>query len=166
MSKPIRILGKKKARPIHVPSNNLVPRLTYDNTLMQLNNRGSWLYYFGYGLVVKIYKGDKFDAAYVNFGGGYKDIKNNFVLVFNNLNARKQLYTLKVGQYAQFGLARHIQGAIKFPNYYLVEWAMGIYVPKMVDIRNTELTENEIETMVDSDIESGKTFLDLFTKNE
>ena len=166
MSKPIRILGKKKARPVYVPSNNLVPRLTYDNTLMQLNNRGNWLYYFGYGLVVKIYKGDKFDIAYINFGGGYKDIKNNFVLVFNNLNARKQLYTLKVGQYAQFGLARHIQGAIKFPNYYLVEWAMGIYVPKMVDIRNTELTENEIETMVDSDIESGKTFLDLFTKNE
>lgn len=166
MSKPIRILGKKKARPIHVPNNDLVPRLTCGNTLMQLNNRGNWLYYFGYGLVVKIYKNDGFDIAYVNFGGGYKDIKNNFVLVFNNLNARKQLYTLKVGQYAQFGLARQIQGAIKFPNYYLVEWAMGIYVPKMVDIRNTELTENEIETMGDSDIESGKTFLDLFTKNE
>ena len=161
-----RTLGKKNPKPILVPSNNCVPRTIAGNTIMEFKVKGKWHEYFAIGKVVKIYKNDRFDIAYINCGRGYADNKNNIIVYFLNLDSRKQVYTLKVGQHAMFQLYRTTDMSIKQPNKYMVLWAMGIYVPKIVDIRNTELTENEIEIMKDEDIKEGMTFLDMFEKNE
>lgn len=163
MSKAITILGKKNPKIVSVPNSDVIPRVDRGNSLIELRRKSGWIHYFGYGIVHKIYKGDRFDVAYINFGRGYE---SNVRVYFHDLNARKQLYTLKTGQYAMFGLMKHKDMVSKYPNDYMVEWAMGIYVPKMVDIRNTELEEKEIESMKETELKDGQTFLDLFIKNE
>lgn len=159
----IRVLGSKNPKAIRVPHNNAVPRMIFGNTVIEIRTNTGWRTYFGFGRVVKICKSDDFDLVFVDFGGG-KD--KNFRLYFSSVNSRKQVYTLKVGQYAQFGMMRRTEDAKKNNNLFIVLWAMGIYVPKMVDIRNTELTEDEITTMTDEDYGDGKTFLDMFEKND
>ena len=161
----IRLLGKKNAKPIRVPHNNAVPRVIFNNNVIELKNTGDkgWRTYFGFGKVVKICKSDDFDLVFVDFGGGQE---NHLKLFFHTLNSRKQLYTLKVGQYAQFGMIRDSKDAAQNIEKYVVLWAMGIYVPKMVDIRNSELTQEEITEMTEEDYGMGKTFLDMFKKND
>lgn len=162
----VRVLGKKHPQKVYVPSNNNVPRIDSRNTIMEIRRNGKWIDYFVIGKVFKIYKNDKFDCAYINCGHGYDDYKNNIKVYFTSLDSRKQVYTLKVGQYAMFQLYRPVSTAIKTPKAFLVLWAMGIYVPKIVDIRVSDLTENEIEDMKVEDVKEGMTFLDMFEKNE
>ena len=166
MGKAIRVLGKKKGQPIYIPQSDILPTLDRGNSIMQVRYYSGWIHYFAIGVVVKIYKNDKFDVAYINCGLGGIENNNNIKIYFLQLNARKQVYTLKVGQFAMFGLFRHKDMQTKSPNHYIVDWAMGIYVPKVVDIRNSELSENEIEEMTEDDLMEGQSFLDLFDKNE
>lgn len=161
--KAIRVLGNKNPKPIRVPHNNAVPRLIFGNTIMEMKNCGGWITYFAFGRVVKICKSDKFDLVFVDFGGNTEE---NYKVYFHTLQSRKQIYTLKVGQYAQFGMIRRSDCNEKTNDLFIALWAMGIYVPKMVDIRNSELAQDEISEMSQEEYGEGVTFLDLFKKND
>ena len=158
-----RLLGKKNPKPVAIPNNNYIPRLTFLETMLEIKKNRLWITYFAFGKVVKICKGDDFDLVYVDFGLG-KD--NCGRVYFHLLNSRKQIYTLKVGQYAQFGMIQPTEEAKKKKRFYIAIWCMGIYVPKSVDIRNTELTEEEIDELSQEEYGEGLTFLDQFQKNE
>lgn len=158
-----RLLGRKNPKPVAIPNNNFIPRLTFLETMIEVKKSKTWTTYFAFGKVVKICKSNDFDLVYVDFGLG-KD--NCGMVYFRLLNSRKQIYTLKVGQYAQFGMVQPTEEAKKRKRFYIAIWCMGIYVPKSVDIRNTELTEEEINELSEEEYGEGLTFLDQFQKND
>ena len=84
----------------------------------------------GVGLVKTIQKGEEFDLVGMDFGRGY----SRQIYVKNN-HARRQIYTLKKGQYAWFyGVMRCLTIDGK-PNTTLYAKAFqGWYVPKNMDI--------------------------------
>lgn len=156
----IRLLGKVRAKPISIPTNKAIPRVDFGNCILEMRSSKNWKKYFAYGLVLKICKGDDFDLIIVDFGRG----GDNACKVYcRALNTRKQVYSLKVGQYAMFGLIRKTSDAYNKLDRYLAEWCMGIYVPKIVDIRNSELNTEELEN---EEITVGASFLDNFFKTE
>lgn len=158
-----RVLGKKNHKPVRVPTNNAVPRIDFGNAIIEIKVGSRWRTYFGIGKVLRVKKSDDFDLVVVDFGRGSERPCKIYI---NSLNARKQVYTLKVGQYAQFGMIRTTDYALQKNDLYIAQWCMGIYVPKIVDIRNSELTSEEIEEMNNDDLSEGMTFLDLFEKND
>lgn len=160
MNKNVRVLGRKHSKPINIPASGTIPRVDFGNCLIHYKTGNNWENYIGWGKVLKVYKCDDFDVAYVDFGAGSQKATRVF---FHSLMSRKQVYTLMTGQFAMFGLVKR-KGARD--NTYLDIWCMGIYVPKIVDIRKSELEEDEFETMAHEDYEEGKTFLDFFKKND
>lgn len=156
-----RTLGKWSPKKIDVPSQQMMVRLVPHTNLMITKTTKDYYYFFGYGKVNKIYKNNAFDIVFVDFGNGNG---NKIYLVWED--ARKQLSTLKVGQYAMFGLIKNRHYKDNGPVHYMAIWVMGIYVPKIVDIRNKELTEEEIEEMTTDEYNEGFNFLDNFKKND
>lgn len=99
----------------------------------------------GDGLVMKISRGEKFDIVTVMFGIGvkYRDV------VVTHTRARRQILTLKRGQWARFGgMARLYQEKTKpkegyksvlYKKWYLFAYFLqGYYTPKMFDIRKRQ----------------------------
>lgn len=160
-----RVLGTKNPKPVRIPTSEAIPRMVYGESIIEMKRTRKWVSYFAYGKVIALFKNDDFDLAYVDFGKG----ENNCTKIyFHTLSSRKQLNTLKIGQYAMFGLLRNFNDAKNNVSLFLVIWAMGIYVPKMVDIRNSALTEEELEVgeMSNEDYDVGYNFLDQFKKND
>ena len=98
-------------------------------------------HFWGIGLVKRISRGKDFDIVYVAFG--VMSNKLRAIAVIEN-QARRQLLTLKRGQYAQFYGAcvkkkeqMEINGKIRDVYRWELYAAMcqGYYVPKMFDIR-------------------------------
>lgn len=104
----------------------------------------------GVGLVRTIEKGNDYDIVGMDFG-------NNHIrkIIVKNNNARKQIYTLKKGQYAWFyGLMKSYFNEKKIVKTQLFAKAFqGWYVPKafdiakMEDIDIDELTQKDKEQM-------------------
>lgn len=101
---------------------------------------------FGIGKVMRVFKGEKLDIIYMNFGRKY----NRKIVVFHN-HARRQVYTLKRGQLAS--IYGYFKTYVEDKQTKAVLYALGFqawFVPKTLDIKeyNTdtldELTkENE-----------------------
>lgn len=159
----VRVLGTKHKKKILIPNNNAIPRMAYMKTMLEIKKTKKWITYFAFGKVVKICKHDALDLVYVDFGLGPNKASQVF---FYTVHARKQIYTLKVGQYAQFGLIQTYDFAVRRSRIYIALWAMGIYVPKSVDIRNTDISEDEFKEMTEEEYSQGATFLDQFRKND
>lgn len=158
-----RVLGTKNPKPVRIPNSDAIPRLNYGENIIEMKRTKTWVSYFGYGIVRKIFKNDDFDLAYIDFGRGENYCSRVY---FKTLNSRKQMTTLKVGQYGMFSLLRKYSAAKDNINVYVVAWAMGVYVPKIVDIRNSELTQEELEEMSNEDYSVGVNILDQFKKND
>ena len=95
----------------------------------------------GVGLVKAIQKGQEFDLVCMDFGRGY----SREIYVKNN-HARRQIYTLKKGQYAWFyGLMRCLRINGKTNTTLYAKAFQGWYVPKNMDIK--QLDPNEIDKL-------------------
>ena len=107
----------------------------------------------GIGIVRTIQKGDEFDLVKMDFGRGY----TREIYVKSN-HARRQIYTLKKGQYAWFyGLMKCyvLKGKKKICFY--AKAFQGWYVPKSMDI--IKIDPNEIDKL-EQDKESKINFID------
>ena len=113
----------------------------------------------GIGLVKTIKKGDDFDLVGMDFGRGY----TREIYVKNN-HARRQIYTLKKGQYAWFyGLMKcyKLNGHSKSCLY--AKAFQGWYVPKNMDI--IKVDPNEIDKLTEEN-ESKINFIDKLLEKD
>ena len=120
-------------------------------SIVFFNSTNKTRQFFAIGRVRKIERGDKLDMVYVNLG-----LNNRLraISVINN-HARRQLLTLKVGQFALFyGEARRYRIPSKDGKFYYKKWVFfpymiqGMYVPNMMDVRKHEqelIENNEVE---------------------
>lgn len=114
---------------------------------------------FGVGLVKTIQKGEDFDLVGMDFGRGFA----RQIYVKNN-HARRQIYTLKKGQYAWFyGYMRclTIDGKINTSLY--AKAFQGWYVPKNMDI--VKIDPNEIDKLTEEN-ESKINFIDKLLEGD
>ena len=113
----------------------------------------------GIGLVKKIEKGEHFDLVGMDFGAGY----TREIFVKNN-HARRQIYTLKKGQYAWFyGLIKYyIKDGKKWSTLYAKAF-QGWYVPKNMDI--VKIDPDEIDKLTKEN-ESKINFIDELLKEK
>ena len=94
----------------------------------------------GWGRVDYIEKGEKFDIVKMNFGTNY----SRKVVVTHN-HARKQIYTLKLGQYAMFvGYYMFITEKEKKRKVFFARALQGLFVPKAMDIKRADKTDVNI----------------------
>lgn len=116
---------------------------------------------FGFGWVEKIEKGDKFDIVKINFG---RTSPRTIVVISNR--ARRQIYTLKRGQYCIYlGHYRVLKSKYREGEYDYLFYAnalQGLYVPKAVDIRNYDGEDEELMEKEESLLD----FLDQFGESE
>lgn len=160
----------KMGDKIPIPSGSYPVRYTSGETLMTY---GKWFKsnrfttYMGLGVVTKVQKGDKLDIVKMNFGRRYA----REILVYHN-HARRQIYTLKRGQFAMvFGYMR-IERDKETNEYHTIMLAYGFnawYVPKTLDIKNEEYDLDTIEELTKDNETSMLNFLDEImgeTKNE
>ena len=113
----------------------------------------------GIGLVKTLQKGQDFDLVGMDFGRGY--IREIYV---KNNHARRQIYTLKKGQYAWFyGYMKcyKIKGHYKSSLY--AKAFQGWYVPKTMDI--VKVDPSEIDKLTEEN-ESKINFIDELLKGE
>lgn len=113
----------------------------------------------GTGIVREIIKGEDFDLVVMNFGSRYD--RN---LIVREINARKQIYTLKVNQYAEvIGRMKCVKN--KENKSVMVMYAtclQGYYVPKSFDIKHTENIDDFMKMTEDNKNETE----DLLSKFE
>ena len=113
----------------------------------------------GIGLVKVIQKGEEFDLVGMDFGRGY----TREIYVKNN-HARRQIYTLKKGQYAWFyGLMKCYKIGNSKKSCLFAKAFQGWYVPKNFDIK--QLDPEEIEKLTEEN-ESKINFIDELLKGE
>ena len=114
----------------------------------------------GIGRVMAIEKGQEFDLVKMDFGRGY----SREILTKNN-HARRQIYTLKKGQYAWFyGLMKTYRQDEQLKMSFYAKAFQGWYVPKNMDI--IKIDPNEIEKLTEEN-ESKINFIDeLLEKND
>ena len=108
--------------------------------------------FYGIGLVYRVVKGEKFDLVYVRFGT-FPNIKTRLVVVYDN-HARRQILTLKRGQYCQvYGVCRYFTSekevnGEKLKCIKLGLYAKGIsgwYVPTMMDIKKMPINDDLVD---------------------
>ena len=113
----------------------------------------------GIGLVKTIQKGDDCDLVGMDFGRGY----SREILTKNN-HARRQIYTLKKGQYAWFyGMMKYYTVEKKQKAFFYAKALQGWYVPKNMDIM--KLDPQEIDKLTEEN-ESKLNFIDNLLKGE
>ena len=113
----------------------------------------------GIGLVKVIQKGEEYDMVAMDFGRGFTRE------IYVNLNhARRQIYTLKRGQYAWFyGTARFFRENGKLKAMFFAKALQGWFVPKQMDIVKAD--PNDIEEMTKEN-ESKIDFIDNLFKED
>ena len=125
--------------------------------LFIISNRAFKTYWFyAIGLVLKIQRGELFDVVTARFGFGVTKTRN---IIVSHSRARRQILTLKRGQYAHFaGIAevRWIQPEDetkgRYKSWQFFGWALqGWYVPTAFDVKKRDkdieegLDENHID---------------------
>ena len=111
----------------------------------------------GIGRVMAIEKGQEFDLVKMDFGRGY----SREILTKNN-HARRQIYTLKKGQYAWFyGMMKYYTVEKKQKAFFYAKAFQGWYVPKNMDIM--KLDPQEIDKLTEEN-ESKLNFIDELFK--
>ena len=105
--------------------------------------------FYGVGCVYRVVKGEKQDLVYIRFGC-FDNVKVRLVVVYHN-HARRQLLTLKRGQYCQvYGICRHFKSDIVVRGKETKGLKLGLYaiaingwyVPTMIDIRKLPINED------------------------
>ena len=133
-------LGNKAVEEYQVPDVFNMVRCFRGETLFIFgvdSERAKYRWCLGVGYVIKIKQGENFDLVYINFGKNYW---REIIVQYNH--ARRQLLTLKCGQYATFyGKFKYdfVQKKMIFYAYGLQAW----YVPKSMDIKQMDLASYE-----------------------
>lgn len=113
----------------------------------------------GIGIVKVIEIGQDFDFVKIDFGAGF----SRPIIVKNN-HARRQIYTLKKGQYAWFyGTICYYRENGKMQATLYAKAFQGWYVPKNMDIK--QIDPNEIEKLSQEN-QSKINFIDELLKGE
>ena len=155
-------VGNKKEQYFPAPQiSNLVRHgknetLVYCGTMEKYTDRNLCM---GMGVVTYIEHGEAFDIVNIKFGEKY----NRRVVVIHN-HARKQIYTLKRGQFALFcGYYKNytINGKIK--SIFFAKMLQGMYVPKSFDIKKMEKGD-DISDLAQEEEKDLSTFLDDIIK--
>lgn len=158
MSRKIRIRNHKFAMPDVVR----LAHCSIHETLFFLGapkEENDFTICVGIGLVKTIQKGDDFDLVGMDFGRGY----TREIFVKNN-HARRQIYTLKKGQYAWFyGLMKTYRQDDQLKMSFYAKAFQGWYVPKNMDI--IKVDPNEIDKLTEEN-ESKINFIDELLKGE
>lgn len=140
MGSKIKIRGHKFVVP------NVVRNVTFSTTetlifLGQPREENDFTICYGIGRVISIQKGEEFDLVGMDFGRGWA----REIYVKNN-HARRQIYTLKKGQYAWFyGLMKCYKEKGRKKACFYAKAFQGWYVPKTMDI--IKIDPNEIEKL-------------------
>lgn len=115
---------------------------------------------FGIGLVKVIQKGKDFDLVGMDFGRGY----TREIFVKNN-HARRQIYTLKKGQYAWFYgmISCYTDKDDKKKTTLYAKAFQGWFVPKNMDI--IKVDPNEVERLSEEN-QSKLNFIDELFREE
>lgn len=130
--------------------------LIYLGTPIEENN---FTIAIGIGIVRTIQKGEEFDLVGIDFGRGFA----REIYVKNN-HARRQIYTLKKGQYASFyGLMKVYSEGKKTKVVFYAKALQGWYVPKNMDI--IKVDPSDIEALTKEN-ESKINFIDELLKGE
>lgn len=159
-------LGDKKMEEYVVPDIRNLVRCFRSETLFIFgidSEHTDYRWCLGVGKVIKIKKGENFDLLYLNFGRKYA---REIIVQYNH--ARRQLLTLKRGQYATFyGKFRfYLDDSGKSKTTFYAYGLQAWYVPRMLDIKQMNLDEeqyddidqeqeNETQKMID-DLLGGK----------
>jgi len=150
----------KRIEPIYNLANESI-------CMFPLFHKNNVAYFFGIGLVMQISRGNEFDLVNMSFTAMGNKIRP--VIVAGN-NARRQLLTLKRGQYALvYGVAKKEWNKSADPNFkpvYYAKWRLyaymiqGMYVPKMFDYKKNEediangIEENQFDEMTDAQVQA------------
>lgn len=165
------VLGKKKPRKfVTYAGNNSYAlrneRITVFTGTKEQATENSIKSFVGYGIVLKIIKGNEFDIVKFNFGKGERN-----VIVQRN-TARRQIYTLKVNQWAEvIGEFKSTKTQLKDGTWQydlsFVAFALnGWFVPRSYDIKHDiELNENG-EQMEHIEQEQEEVFVDILKQFE
>lgn len=113
----------------------------------------------GIGRPIKIMKGQEFDMVKMDFGNGcWRDI------IVKSNHARRQIYTLKKGQYAWFyGFMTNYVDNGEFQTSLYARAFQGWFVPKNIDIK--KIDPCEIDKLTEEN-ESKINFIDELLKGE
>lgn len=145
-----------------LPNISKIVRFPAHETLFLLGaikGRTDYTICVGIGVVRKIEKGEDFDLVGMDFGAGFM----REIYVKSN-HARRQIYTLKRGQYAWFyGSMKYYTEDNKQKSSLFAKAFQGWYVPKNLDIK--KLDPNEIERLTKEN-ESKINFIDELLKGE
>ena len=155
-------LVKIRHRKFNVREPTKLVHFSDHETLIRLGNSlesDDMTIVFGIGRVLRIEKGQEFDLVYMDFGRGY----GREIFVKSN-HARRQIYTMKKGQYSWFyGMLRYYKDEKdkKFKAALYAKAFQGWYVPKNFDIK--KLDPNDIEQLSEEN-ESKINFIDNLLK--
>ena len=113
---------------------------SFHETLMYFgspNENNSLTVVIGLGYVKKIEKGEDFDIVIMSFGR-----RTSRTIIVRSNQARRQIYTLKRGQYAWFfGTMKTYRIEGKNKPYFFATGFQGWYVPKNFDIKQLDKSE-------------------------
>ena len=158
MSKQIKIRNHKFIVPqvVRLAHYSIHETLIFLGTPIEDND---YTICVGIGLVKTIQKGEEFDLVGMDFGRGW--CREIFV---KNNHARRQIYTLKKGQYAWFyGLMKCVKQGRKTLVSFYAKAFQGWYVPKNMDIM--KIDPSDIETLTKEN-ESKINFIDDLLKGD
>lgn len=136
-------LGDKKKEEYIIPDISNLVRCFNSETIFIFgidSQKTKYRWCLGVGRVTGIKQGENFDLLYLNFGRNYS---REIIVQYNH--ARRQLLTLKKGQFATF------YGKFKMiinenGKKQMILYAIGLqawYVPKAMDIRQIDLDAYE-----------------------
>lgn len=160
MSNSIRFGRKESSFPI--PDVSHIAKVSKDESIVIFGEwwrNKAYRVCVGVGKVMRVAKGERMDLVVMCFGARY----SQKIFVTDN-HARRQIYTLKKGQYAWFYGARRIFiDENKKPKTTFIAFGFQAwYVPKMVDIKHYD-TDNLEDLEQERDLSN---FLDEITKGE
>lgn len=153
----------KKDTLFEIPTIDRLPKTPSNECLFILGTDLTNTKYkmcFGVGKVYGVEHGKDLDVVKLNFGAKFHRI----IYVKDN-RARRQIYTLKKGQYASFlGKIRMVKDNDTFKTIMFASGFQAWYVPKMLDIKNYDL--DSIDEMEKENETSMLTFLDDIIKGD
>lgn len=167
------MLGTKKKKPfIATPKTQVMTpknELLFITNAMFYEGQNRFRACYGVGIVMKILKGDKFDLIYMNLGRGIGESTLRKIVV-EKANARKQIYTLKVNQFAQVvgefrNYATKGENGYKYEGVIYADALNGWYVPKSFDRNHFEDIES-IDEMSEEETNEFENALDQWEKEK
>lgn len=164
------MLGTKYPKKVKIPNIDTIVEHSENESVLffgHINSKGkTFRQFWAIGAVVRVLRNETYDLLIIKFGDHCRK-----VVVADN-HARRQLLTVKSGEYAQiFGVAKAVRnkyttkdGEYKdYIKYYFYALAIqGMFVPSLVEIKRKKMKIDD-KTVADYDIENeeNKSYIDF-----